>query len=163
MTEKEANLSSGNDAANEAFQLLKSFFTERKTPRVALANLREKVEIGISIAGMVSCAVFRQGSDVMVERREAVNPDFIFSIQPETVSILAHQTPDEIGAIGLGIIKEMLAGDIQVQMPGGLMSVIRNGYVDVVTSGGAPVMKMLGQLGFSSPTKILGLFRNLRR
>lgn len=152
-----------DEAFLPAFLELKTFFTERKAARLALGKLRENVEIGIVIGGMVSCAVFRRGSDVFVEKREAAKPDFIFKLEPHTVTILAHQTRDEIGEIGLAIIKEMLAGSVQVQMPGGLMSVLRNGYVDVVSSGGAPVAKMLAQIGLGSPMKIVELFRKLRR
>ena len=57
----------------------------------------------------------------------------------------------------------MLAGSVQVEMPGGLMSVLRNGYVDMIFSGGAPVSKMLAQIGLSSPAKFVDLFRKIRR
>lgn len=150
-----------------AFDQLKKFFTESRAARKALGNLREKVEIGIVIGDIVPCAVFRQGSEIRVEKRDAVKPDFVFSIQPETVVILAQYlddpAKDEIGEIGLGIIKEMLGGNIQVQMPGSMLSALRGGYIDVISAGGAPVAKMLGQVGFSSPAKILGFFKNLKR
>jgi hypothetical protein len=146
---------------DEAFLLLKNFFTERQAPRVALANLRENLEVSVVIGGMVPCAIFRQGKSIEVERREARNPDFIFKLEPQTVTILA-QTPDDIAEIGLAVLKEMLAGDIRLEMPGGLLSVLRGGYIDVISSGGAPVMRMLGQLGLTSPTKIVGFFRKLR-
>lgn len=148
--------------SDDAFILLKSFFSERESSRLALGKLREKVEIGVEIGGMVSCAIFRQGTEVLVERREALRPDFIFKLDPETVTILAHQTRDDIGEIGLAIIKEMLAGSIHVKMPGGILSVLRNGYLEVIFSGGAPVSKMLSQIGLSSPAKLVALFRKIR-
>lgn len=148
---------------DDAFTLLKSFFTERKTSAFALANLRENVEIGIIIGGIISCAVFRRGREIFVEAREAVSPDFIFRLEPHTVTILATETPDETGEIGLAVIKEMLAGSIHVEMPGGLLSVLRNGYLEIVSSGGAPVARMLANVGLGSPMKIVELFRNLRR
>lgn len=163
MTPEDTPPNHSNDAFSDAFSQLKTFFSLGKASREALRHLREGVEIGIVIGGTVTCALFRQGDAIIVERREARNPDFVFSLQPETVSVLANQTKDEIGDVGLAVIKEMLAGDIRVQMPGGLFSVLRGGYVDVVLSGGAPVMKMLSQMGLGSPAKILGLFKNLRR
>jgi hypothetical protein len=148
---------------DEAFLQLKSFFTEREAARVSLGKLRENVEIEIVIGGMVTCALFRQGADIRVEKRSAQKPDFIFRLEPQTVTILAHQTRDDIADIGLAIIKEMLAGSIKVEMPGGLMTVLRDGYIDVVFSGGAPITAKLGQIGLSSPLKIVDLFRSLRR
>lgn len=151
------------DLQADAFQLLKSFFLERRNTRAALGKLRESVEIEIVIGGMVRAAIFRRGTEIFVEKREALNPDFVFRIEPQTVSILAHQTPDEIAEIGLAIIKEMLAGSIRVEMRGGLISVLRNGYLELIASGGAPVMKLLTQIGLGSPTKIVELFRKIRR
>ena len=147
---------------DDAFLLLKNFFTERETPRLALANLRENLEVGVVIGDMVPCAIFRQGTAVIVEKRPALKPDFIFKLEPQTVTILA-ETDDDIAEIGLAILKEILAGDVHLEMPGGLMSVLRGGYIDVITSGGAPVMKMLAQSGLTSPAKIVGFFRKLRR
>ena len=169
-TSKKSCLQVGNSAVHnvtmtpeEAFLLLKSFFTERKASRFALGKLREKVEIGIVIGDYVECALFRHGTEVMVEKRAAVKPDFIFKLEPQTVTILAHQTRDDIGEIGLAIITEMLSGSVQVEMPGGLMCALRNGYVDIIFSGGAPVSKMLVQIGLSSPAKFVDLFRKIRR
>lgn len=147
---------------DEAFLLLRSFFTERKASRVALGKIRENVEIGVVIGGIISCAIFRQGEEIFVEKRAATTPDFIFKLDPETVTILAHHTPDDIAEIGLAIIKEMLAGSIHVEMPGGILSVLRNGYLEVIFSGGAPVRRMLTQIGLSSPSKLVELFRKLR-
>lgn len=153
--------------ADDAFLLLNQFFQDRQAPRRALAALREGVEIGIEIGSKrspeVVCAVFRQGSEVRVERRSPEKPDFIFSLSPETVSILANETRDDIGEIGLSIFKEMLVGSVAVRMPGGLLSVMRNGYLEVVASGGPRVAAFLAQVGLSSPTRVIDFLKRLRR
>lgn len=153
--------------ADDAFLLLNQFLKDRQAPRRALAALREGVEIGIEIGSKRSpelvCAVFRQGSEVLVERRSPEKPDFIFSLSPETVSVLANETQDDIGEIGLGIFKEMLVGSVDVRMPGGLLSVMRNGYLEVVASGGPRVAVFLAQVGLSSPTRVIDFLKRLRR
>ncbi len=152
----------GTMTPEDAYQMLEKFFTTREAPRLALAHLKENLEVGILIGGMVPCAIFRRGTTVHVERRDARNPDFIFKLEPRTVTVLAEQTPDDIAEIGLSVLKEMLAGAIRLEMPGGLLSVLRGGYLEVIASGGAPIMKMLAQIGLNSPAKIVGFFRKLR-
>lgn len=151
--------------ADDAYLLLTQFFQERQAPRRALAALREGVEIGIEIGAkrspVVECTVFRQGSDVLIERRQPQKPDFVFSLSPETVSVLANDTQDDVGEIGLGIFKEMLTGSVTVRMPGGLLSVLRNGYLEVVATGGPKVAAFLAQAGLSSPTRVIDFLRRL--
>lgn len=151
--------------ADDAYLLLSLFFNERKAPKAALAPLREGVEIGIEIGTrlhpQVQCSVFRQGVEIRVESRRAQNPDFIFSLSPETVSVLAEQTKDEIGEIGLAIFKEMMTGSVSVRMPGGLLSVFRNGYLEVVATGGPQVAAFLAQTGLSSPVRIVDFLKRL--
>ncbi len=156
-------VSTTESSSHASFEILKSFFSERLAPAKALAHLREKTEIGIVIGGVVDCTLFRIGDKLHVEPRRAEKPDFVFRLSPETVAVLAKETPDDIAAIGLAVINQMLTGGIQVSMPGGWISVLRGGYLEIVKSGGAPVARKLTQMGLSSPTKILDLFKSLRR
>lgn len=146
---------------DNSFEVLCQFFRERRAPKRALAALREGVEIGIRIGGQLECAVFRREDEIFVERREAIHPDFIFSVNPETVIILAQQTTDDIGNIGLAVFKEMLTGSVHVTMPGGLFSVLRNGYLEVVATGGPAVAAYLAQVGLNSPTRVIHFLKNL--
>ncbi len=148
---------------DDSFEVLCTFFRERQAPKRALSALREGVEIGIQIGGQLECAVFRRERDIFVERREAIHPDFIFSLKPETVVVLAHQTGDDIGEIGLAIFKEMLAGSVHVKMPGGIFSVLRNGYLEVVATGGPAVALFLTQVGLNSPTRVVKFLKSLRK
>ena len=146
---------------DDSYEVLFQFFRERRAPKRALAALREGVEIGIEIGGQLECAVFRREDDIFVERREAIRPAFIFSLRPETVIVLAQQTADDVGEIGLAIFKEMLAGSVQVKMPGGLFSVLRNGYLEVVATGGPAVAAYLAQAGLNSPARVIRFLKNL--
>ncbi|MDX9730304.1 MAG: hypothetical protein RBT63_00900 [Bdellovibrionales bacterium] len=156
---------------DDAYLLLTKFFQERNAPRQALSALREGVEIGIKIGATgyreheahLECAVFRKGHDIQLERRKPRSPDFTFSLAPETVVVLANGTSDDVGDIGLGIFKEMLTGGVAVQMPGRLISVLRNGYFEVVATGGPQVAAFLAQAGLSSPARIIGFLKSLRK
>jgi hypothetical protein len=153
--------------ANDAFHLLKQFFLDREAPKRALASLKEGTEIGLEIGSKSSpelvCAVFRQGEQVFIERRAPERPDFVFSLSPETVSILANQTADDIGEIGINLFKEVLIGSVSIRMPGGLLSVVKNGYFEVVASGGPRVAAFLAEAGLGSPMRVLHFLKRLRQ
>lgn len=148
--------------AQDSFQTLKSFFESREAARQAMAAIKENVEIGIVIGGSVDCALFRRGDQPVVEQRPARNPDVIFHIIPESVEILSSKTKDQIGDIGVGVLKEILSGNIRVEVPGRLWNLMSNGYLDMIKKGGAPVTAFLARHGFSNVSKIFSTIKKLR-
>lgn len=154
------------------YQALEEFFTQRKAPQLALRALKENAEIEIRIGGSLICAVFRKDGQLQVARREAQRPDFVFHIQPETVEILAQKakdneandkpTKDNIADIGINLIKEMLAGAVRVERKTSLGVLLTRGYLEVIASGGPAIARYLGSIGFTSPTKIIALFKKLK-
>lgn len=150
-------------SAQDAFQTLKSFFETRQAARQALGSIREGVEIGVVIGQTVDCALFRQGAQPVVEQRAAQNPDVIFHIKPETVYVLSQQTKDEIADVGVNIFKEILAGNIQIRVPGRFTNILSNGYIDILRKGGAPVTAFLARNGLGSVPKILSAIKQMKR
>jgi hypothetical protein len=150
-------------SAEDAFQTLKSFFESRQAARQALSTIKEGVEIGIVIGDQVECALFRNGEQPVVEARPAQNPDVVFHIRPESVYVLSGRTKDEIGDIGVNIMKEVLAGNIQIRVPGRLMNLLNRGYLDMLRQGGAPVTAFLARHGLTNITKIVGTLKQMKR
>lgn len=150
-------------SAEHAFETLKAFFTTRQAARQALAAIDDGVEISVVIDHSVECAVFREGDQPMVERRAARLPDVVFHIRPETVYVLADRTKDEISDIGVNIFKEILAGNIQVKVPGRLFNIVRHGYLDMLKQGGAPLTAMLSRYGMATVPKIVNVISRLKR
>jgi hypothetical protein len=150
-------------SADHAFDTLKDFFITRQASRQALRTLKEGVEISVVIDHSLECAVFRLGDDPQVERRAARSPDVEFHLRPETVYVLADQTKDEIGEIGIAIFKEVLAGNIQVRVPGQILNVVRNGYFEMMKQGGTPLASMMSRYGVGNVPKIISIIKGMRR
>ena len=148
--------------AKDSFEALKSFFETRQAAKQALSSIREGVEIGIVIGGTVDCALFRQGDHPVVEQRTALNPDVIFNIRPESVEVLSSKTKDEIGDIGVNVLKEILAGNIQIKVPGRFLNLLSRGYLDMLKEGGAPVMGFLARHGLASISKITSAIKRMK-
>jgi hypothetical protein len=149
-------------SAERSFQTIKTFFETKQAARQAMSALHEGVEIGIVIADTVECALFRRGDQPLVENRPAVRPDFVFHILPESIDLLNDKTKDEISDIGVNVIKEVLAGNIKIKAPGGVISILRRGYFEVVRHGGAPVASLLAAKGLESVPKILSVLNKIR-
>lgn len=150
-------------AADDVFQTLKNFFETRQAAKTAMMAVEPGIEISIVIGDTLECALFRQNNQPIVEQRPAQNPDVIFHIKPEAVYVLANSTKDEIADIGVNILKEVLAGSINIKVPGRLMNIVSRGYLDMVKQGGMPVMNYLAQQGLGSIPKILNTIKNMKR
>ena len=148
-------------SAEQSFLTLKNFFETRAAAKQALSYLDKKAEIGIVIGGIVECALFQRDGQPLVERRAAEKPDFIFNISPESVVILNERTKDEIGDIGINVIKEVLAGNIKIKVVGSLFNLVRRGYFEMIARGGAPVASYLARHGLNV-TKIMSTIKQMR-
>jgi hypothetical protein len=149
-------------SAEDSFQTLKRFFETRKAAGQALKAIKEGVEIGIVIGDVVECAVFRRGETPVIEHRAAQNPDVVFHIRPESVTILDERTKDEIGDIGVNVLKEVLAGNIRIKVPGRFLNLLSRGYLDMIRQGGTPVMGFLAQHGLASVSKITTAIKRMK-
>src|SRR4051812_9196064 len=118
--------------AQDAFHTLKNYFENRPAARQVLSCLKPGVEIGVNIGEQVECALFAKDGLVVVVERSAQNPDFAFSIKPESVYVLNNQPSEDLPDIAMAITKEMLAGNISVRFTGSMSNVAKNGYLDIL-------------------------------
>ncbi|MEK7358729.1 MAG: hypothetical protein AAB250_19950 [Bdellovibrionota bacterium] len=149
-------------SAEESFLTLKNFFETRAAAKQALSVIDESAEIGIVIGDTVECALIQREGHPIVERRAAAKPDIIFKIKPESVVVLNDRTKDEIGDIGVNIMKEILAGNISVRIPGNLFNLLRRGYVEMIKEGGAPVAAFLARHGMGQVAKIVSTIKQMK-
>jgi hypothetical protein len=149
-------------SAEESFLTLKNFFETRQAAKQALSVIDESAEIGIVIGETVECALIQRDGRPMVERRPAVKPDVVFSIKPESVVVLNDRTKDEIGDIGVNVMKEILAGNISVKITGNLFNLLRRGYIEMIKEGGAPVAAFLSRHGMGQVTKIVSAIKQMK-
>lgn len=149
-------------SAEESFLTLKNFFETRQAAKQALSVIDESAEIGIVIGDTVECALIQRGGSPVVERRAAVKPDVVFSIKPESVVVLNDRTRDEIGDIGVNVLKELLAGNISVKITGNLFNLLRRGYLEMIKEGGQPVLDYLSRHGMTGVNKIVSTIKQMR-
>ena len=146
----------------QAFEKLKEFFETRNACALAADPLRAGVEIGIVINNTLQCSFFKENSKPRFEQRPAQKPDVVFYINPDAVESLVNNPSDDIGEFGIAIAKNYLAGTVKIKVTGGMISLLTNGYLGVIKSGGLSFAKFLGGHGVTGLSKIKDVIQNLR-
>ena len=138
----------------QAFEKLKDFFENRKACRLAAEPLKKGVEIGVVINDVVDCSFFKDGEDPRFEKRSAKNPDVVFYIAPDAIeALVAHET-DDVGELGIAVAKQYLSGSVKIKVKGSIFSLLTNGYLGVIKSGGMSFTRFLAGHGLNGLGKI---------
>jgi hypothetical protein len=147
----------------QAFEQLKEFFENRPACALACDSLRKNVEIGVTINDNVHCTFFKVGEKPRFERREPVKADVIFFISPDAVQTLVASETDDVGELGILVAKMYLTGTIKIKVVGSMISLLTNGYLGVVKSGGMSFARFLGSHGISGLGKIKDVIEKIRK
>lgn len=152
-----------NDPAETSFLHLKNFIETRAAVAQALRLLETGVEIGVVIGDSIDCTLFIRDGKPQLERRAARSPDVVFSMRPETVEVLSERTTDDIGEIGVTIMKEMLAGQLSVRVEANVLDLLRRGYLRVAAAGGPAVHAFLARHGVTNVSGIMNTIKKMRQ
>lgn len=147
---------------NSIAQKLGIFMTENEACKKAAQSLGRGVEIGILIGGQIDCAFFKSLEGAAFEIRKAKNPDVIFHLSSTAVDVLCAQTGKNLGEIGVEVLKQYLAREVRIQITGGLLSIMKNGYLGIIKEAGMPFAKFLAEHGVSNLSKIPEIIKKLR-
>ena len=151
------------DPAEKSFLTLKNFFETRAAVAQALRLLESGVEIGVVIGDSIDCALTSREGKPQLERRPARSPDVTFAIRPETVELLSERTQDELGDIGVNILKEMLAGNVSMRVEANVLDLLRRGYLRVAAAGGPAVSSFLVRHGLTNVSEIVNTIKKMRQ
>lgn len=149
----------------DSFAQLKEFFA-RDVCQKATAPLRDSVQISVEVEGEPPLILRKQGGRVEVVQGTAEKPDMTFHVGPQAPGVLLATTTNEVGEIGVEILKLMAHADpaykIRAKVHIGLFTLLSHGYLSVLPLGGATVTKFLASKGFSSIGKIKDGISRLR-
>lgn len=150
-------------AATATFEKLKKYLESRPASRKALSHLRKGVEISVVIGHQIECALFNEDGEPRLEMRKAKNHDVVFYVKPETVEVLSQHPGEDVGELGIAVLKEYLSGGVRIAVVGSVFGIMKNGYVSIIKEGGATFAKFLATYGLTNITKILAVIKNLKK
>lgn len=100
----------------------------------------------------------RTKTQLEVVTETTTKPDLSFKIPLKSLQTLATETSDDIGEVGIELLKLLAAPQAEDRMEAkvhiGPMELFLRGYLGVLPLGGPSVMKFLANKGFSSISKI---------
>lgn len=148
--------------AGATFEKLKLFLETKPASQKAIRHLKKGVEIGVVIGNQIECTYFQRQGSPCLEQRPAQSPDVIFYIKPESVDILAKEKGEDVGELGIAILKEYLSAGIRIKAPGSLFALTTHGYLGMIKEGGVTFTKFLAQHGVTNLSKIMSAIKNLK-
>jgi len=144
------------------FEKLKAFLENKPASKKVAGHLKSGVEVGVVIGNQIECAYYQDKEGPVFEQRPAKSPDVIFFIKPESVDILAQEKGDDVGELGIAILKEYLSGGIRIKAPGSLFALSTHGYIGIIKEGGVTFTKFLAQHGLTNISKIMSAIKKLK-
>ena len=151
--------------AQSESELLKIFFDSDLCQR-ATQPLKNGIEIAIHLPDHSPFTLSKKEGKISIQENTPKAPDMSFWIGNKGVRELTALKTEDIGAIGITIIKLMLAEDPDLRLKSkvhiGTFQLITHGYLSVLPLGGPTVMKFLATKGFSSIGKIKDAISHLR-
>lgn len=150
-----------------SFDSLKAFF-EKPVCQAGTKPLRNGIEIALYINDdQTPKALIKQNNIVKVTSSVPKKPDFSFWVTDGAISTLNSLTTENLGEIGIEILKLMAHSDpaykITVKVHIGVFDLIRNGYLGVIPLGGPSVMKYLASKGLGNIGKIREAISKMRQ
>ncbi len=147
---------------NSIVQKLGSFMTTNNACAQAAKSLGRGVEIGITVEG-IDCTFFRNAEGPGFEVRKAKNPDVTFKMSPLATDTLCDVHDRTLGELGVEVLKQYLAGEVQVRVNGSLFGIMKNGYLGIIKDAGLPFAKFLAEHGVANISKIPEIIKKLKK
>lgn len=147
------------------YESLAAFF-RRDVCQRATKPLRDGIVIAVAVDGEAPLSLTKMGGRMEVTMEKPAKPDMSFSLTAKGLEQLSSLQTEDIGEIGVGILKLMAHSDPAYRMTAkvhiGMFDLLRHGYLGVLPLGGPTVMKFLGAKGFGSIGKIKDALSRLR-
>ncbi len=146
-------------------ELLKAFFDSPLSQK-GTHPLKNGIEIGLNITDSAPLTLTKSKGTILILEGSPKSPDMTFWIGKKGVRQLVEVETNDIGEVGIAIIKLMLAEDPEVRLKSkvhiGTLQLLTHGYLSIVPLGGSTVMKFLASKGFSNIGKIKDAISHLR-
>ena len=143
-----------------------SEFFNRPVCQQAVGPLRDGVEIRITLADSKILTLKKNKTAVEITEGSPFDPDLSVLLAPNSLSELVAISADDVGDVGVAILKLMAHSDpqikIRVKVHVGLFGFLRNGYLGILPLGGMKVTQFLASKGFSGLGKIKSAIDSLR-
>lgn len=142
---------------------LQAFFEENKLALRATESIKDGRQVGLTIlptnGGNPSTFTFTKENGKSIFRTgKPDNPDFSFELQEAAADELTSRSFQSVGQVGLFLFEKKIKINLHI----GFLALMSNGYLGVLSAGGADIAKFLASRGLGSLGKLKDAIHNLR-
>jgi len=145
---------------------LKTYFEEMPAAVDAATPLKDGVEIELVIEGH-SFTFKKESKKNRFMPGAPETPDVVFTLTKIAAEKIITSNAATVGEIGIDILKLIVSKDpsekVRVASRVGPLTLIRNGYLNVIGKGGGTVAKFLAQHGLGSLGKIKNFISSIKQ
>ena len=158
------------DSSSDLTQRFRDYF-DREIANRAAKSLADGVQIEIKIQGsdgsVVEQLLFtRKAGRNEIIQGPAPEPQIIFVLTPAAAEEILNDPADQIGTIGVNIVKLIASPDanrrVSVKLRTGFMTLFNKGYFGVLANGGQEFAAFLASKGLGGIGAIKDAIKNLR-
>lgn len=134
-------------------------YFEREVSQKAAATLADGAEIEFQILESGNEPPHETFTFTRTEKRNRImgasakDPQVVFRMTPKAAEGVLSDSSDDIGAIGVGIVKRVVSSDpadrIQIRIKAGFLTLFSKGYFGVITAGGGAFAAFLASRGLN--------------
>lgn len=160
------------DSASETLQNRFDAYFNREPALKAAKSLVNGTEIEFKIrdggtgVALENFTFFREGGLSQVKRGPASAPQVTFTMCPAAADVILSDQSNEIGKIGIHILRQILSSDesrkIHVKLNSGFLTLFAKGYFGVVAAGGKEFASFLASHGLDGLGAIKNFMKKLR-
>jgi hypothetical protein len=96
----------------------------------------------------------------------ATDPQLIFTLSPKAAETILSDTTEDVGAIGVNILKLIVSPDnekrVGIQLKAGFLTLFTKGYFGVLATGGTALASFLGSRGLDGMGAIKTAIKKLK-
>lgn len=140
---------------------LSHYLNSEESSRSCLGVLSSQSEIQIVVDGSHSICVHPQVGKIVLASQACQSPDFIFRASTEAVETMIADKGLSPGELGLKLAKLYFAQQIEFEMHGHFLHILRKGYLKIVAVGGTEFLQGLAQYNLGSLRNIMQFLRQL--
>lgn len=147
-------------------------YFQREVAQEAADPLSPSAEIEFHIENsegkvLESFSFNRKGGVNNLLPQKAEDPQIIFVMTPRAAEEILSDPAQDVGTIGVNIIKLILSSDanrrVAIKLKSGFMTLFTKGYFGVLTKGGSAVFSYMASKGFGGMSAIKNAVKKMRQ
>lgn len=148
---------------SELFQVTKMFIEEKPAVAEALMELRQGTSIALLLDGKLEAYCFYSDEKAHLVEGTAPQSDVLFEVSTEAMRQLAALPCDHLAETGIEIVRQIVAGNVKIQLTGPSKNILTKGYLNIIKKAGPDFLNFLAQYGLKNMFKIIATIKKLRQ